>query len=245
MEHVIARYRHQWELEKEISNQLKTLEEKTIQLKESNLGIFRILYTISEYHDTDSTNRSHRIKEYTHVLLKYVSQNYPEYGLEDRQMEKIEYASSLLDIGKLALPENILQKSSKLTMEELDLVKQHTVKGCEIIDKMAYLEDKEFLRYCYEICRYHHERYDGSGYPDRLQGEEIPISAQVVSVVCTYDFLLSSSSYKSSVTPNKAFHMVVDGECGSFSPKLLRCFTLAKKEIEEITDYMNLQKIQK
>ena len=143
-------------------------------------------------------------------------------------------ASAMHDVGKVAIPDNILLKPGKLTADEFEVMKLHTVKGCEIINTISFMNDKEFFQYCYEICRNHHERYDGRGYPDGLKGEEIPIAAQVVSLADVYDALVSERVYKAAYEPEVAFEMIMNGECGIFSPKLLECFRMAKQEFEEL-----------
>ena len=114
-------------------------------------------------------------------------------------------------------------------------MKTHTTRGCEILENFKQ-ENDEFYRYCYDICRYHHERYDGKGYPDKLIGEEIPIWAQVVSITDVYDALVSKRVYKASYAVTEAARMISDGECGIFSPKILDCFRLAKEEFFQATE---------
>ncbi len=234
IENVIKRYSHKNHLEHMIAEQAEQLEMKNRQLEEMDNRIIDVLNTIVEFHDMKSSIHNQKIKDFTKILLKYVRRCYPEYGLTEVQMEKITRASVMRDIGKIAVPDSILLKSGKLTADEFEVMKLHTVKGCEIIDSISFMNDKEFLQYCYEICRYHHERYDGKGYPDRLKGEDIPISAQVVSIADVYEMLISEQIYKSAYSSEKAFHMIMDGECGAFSPKLLECFKQAKDELEEL-----------
>jgi putative two-component system response regulator len=114
-------------------------------------------------------------------------------------------------------------------------MKKHTIYGCDILDKFKQ-EDNEFFRYCYDICRYHHERYDGKGYPDRLKGDKIPIWAQVVSIVDVFDALVSKRVYKDAYPVEEAERMIVRGECGVFSPEIIDCFQLAKPELRKATE---------
>lgn len=116
-------------------------------------------------------------------------------------------------------------------------MKSHTTRGCEILSNIKDAWDEEYGRVSYEICRYHHERYDGKGYPDGLKGENIPISAQIVSIADVYDALVNERVYKSAYSKEKAFQMIVTGECGVFSPKLLDCFWNARKEFEALAAY--------
>ena len=114
-------------------------------------------------------------------------------------------------------------------------MKSHAARGAEILDQIQDVWDKEYGQVCYDICRYHHERYDGRGYPDHLKGEEIPISAQIVSVADVYDALVSERVYKKAIPAEQAFHMIISGECGLFSPKLLVCLRAVRPEFERIT----------
>ena len=143
-------------------------------------------------------------------------------------------AAALHDIGKIAIPDNILLKPGKLTREEFEIMKTHTTKGCEILERFKQ-EDSDYYRYCYDICRYHHERYDGKGYPDGLAGDEIPLWAQIVSVVDVYDALVSPRVYKAAFSVDEAFRMIYDGECGTFNPAVLECLKEARPEIVEYT----------
>ena len=141
------------------------------------------------------------------------------------------------DIGKIGISDAILLKPGRLTEEEFGIMKEHTTIGCEILKSFRHNEDNdEFFNYCYDICRYHHERWDGKGYPDRLEGEEIPISAQVVAVADVYDALVSNRVYKNAYANEVAFNMIMDGECGKFSPDILECLELAKEDFFNITE---------
>ncbi len=160
---------------------------------------------------------------------------YPKYEITKEQAALIVNASALHDIGKIAIPDSILLKPGKLTEEEFEEMKKHTVYGCELLEKFKQ-EDNEFYRYCYDICRYHHERHDGNGYPDRLEGDAIPIWAQIVSVVDVYDALVSKRVYKDPFAVEEAARMILEGECGVFSPEMIDCFTLAEQELFAATE---------
>ena len=142
----------------------------------------------------------------------------------------------LHDIGKIGIPDSILLKPGKLTEEEFETMKTHTTIGCDMLKKFKKEEDNEFYRYCYDICRYHHERWDGNGYPDHLAGDEIPIWAQVVSIVDVYDALISERVYKAAFPHTVAYEMIQNGECGQFSPDILECFELANEDFFDMVD---------
>ena len=193
-----------------------------------------MLGTIVEYRNLESGEHVQRVKQYTRILAEAFSRQYPEYGLTDKQIETIVAASALHDLGKIAIPDNILLKPGKLTAEEYAYMKSHTIRGCEILDEMKVEWNPEAKKASYEIIRHHHERYDGKGYPDGLKGEEIPISAQLVSLADVYDALVNERCYKDAFSPEEAFYMIVRGECGIFSPKLMEIFRMVRERFEEL-----------
>ena len=143
-------------------------------------------------------------------------------------------ASAMHDIGKISISDSILLKPGKLTPEEFDEMKLHTVKGCEIIEKFEFINDDDLFKIMYDICRYHHEKYDGKGYHDGLEGEEIPIWAQIVSVADVYEALVSKRVYKDAYAHEEAIKMINNGECGSFSKKMLSCLNNASEELKGV-----------
>ena len=151
-------------------------------------------------------------------------------------MEIITSASSLHDVGKIAIPDGILLKPGRLTAEEFEIMKTHTTKGSELLTNIKGIWDEDYAQVCYEICRHHHEKYDGRGYPDGLKGDEIPVAAQIVSIADVYDALVSSRVYKGAFTVDVAFQMINDGECGVFSPKLLDSFARVREEFESLVE---------
>lgn len=238
---VVALYQYQEELEQKVEKQtevlrkqFRLLQQQAEQLRQSKENVIDILGTVVEYRNLESGEHIQRVKGYTRILAERMMQDYPEYGLTQSQIEVIVAASALHDVGKIAIPDSILLKPGKLTDEEFEYMKSHTTKGCEILNSIENAWDEEYGRVSYEICRYHHERYDGKGYPDGLKGEEIPISAQIVSVADVYDALVNERVYKSAFTKEKAFQMIITGECGVFSPKILDCFWNTRKEFENL-----------
>ena len=160
--------------------------------------------------------------------------NYPELGLTPHMIEVITQASAMHDVGKISVPDSILLKPGRLTSEEFEVMKSHTTRGCEIIEKLKDIQDKEYYEACLDICRHHHERYDGRGYPDGLKGEENSIGAQLTAIADVYDALVSDRVYKSAYPVDKAYDMIKNGECGVFSPKLLACFEFARPDMEKL-----------
>lgn len=232
-------YRNQLEekVEKQtraIKKQYKLLMIQAEKLKESNTNIIDILGTVVEYRNLESREHIKRIKGFTKILAEQMMNDYPEYGLTQEKIDIIVSASALHDIGKIAIPDSILLKPGKLSKDEDEYMKSHTTRGCEVLNNIKDVWDEAYSKVSYEICRYHHERYDGKGYPDRLAGEAIPVPAQLVGLADVYDDLISELMYKSAYSDEEAFHMVVSGECGVFSPKLLECFRRARKKLEAL-----------
>lgn len=217
-----------------ISEQYNLLKHQADQLAKSNVSIIEILGTIVEYRNLESGEHIQRVKSYTRILGEQLMEDYPEYNLTSKQLNVIVSASALHDVGKIAIPDSILLKPGRLTKEEFEYMKEHTTKGCEIINNIRGVWSEEYAKASYEICRHHHERYDGRGYPDGLLGENIPISAQLVAVADVYDTLVNERVYKSAFSADKAFNMIINGECGTFSPKLMDCFTKCRDRFESL-----------
>ncbi len=202
-------------------HQDELIEEQATKLMESNAAIISTLASVVEARSLETGLHIKRIGIYTKVLLEDVVRNHPEYILDERQINIIVNAASLHDIGKIAIPDAVLNKPGCLTPSEYAIMKTHSVKGCEMLANLSGIADREYLQYAYNICRYHHERWDGNGYPDQLKGDAIPIYAQVVGVADCYDALTTDRVYKKAIAPEKAISMILNGECGLFSPKLL------------------------
>lgn len=232
---IIELYEYRIHLENKLEKRTNQLRESQKKLEENNEFLIHALSSVVEFRSLESGEHIKRVKTFTGILLYHLQKLYPEYQLSEEQLKLIINASALHDIGKIAIPDEILLKPGKLTREEFETMKTHTTKGCDILE-MFKQEDNEFYRYCYDICRYHHERYDGKGYPDQLAGEDIPIWAQVVSIVDVFDALVSKRVYKSPYAVEEAERMILAGECGTFSPKIINCFEAAKLELFRLTE---------
>ncbi len=196
-------YMYKDRLELKVEEQTKTLQEQNEllkvqaeRLKENNARILDALGTIVESRNLESGEHIKRVKDFTRILAEELMKDYPEYELTPDKVDVIVSASSMHDIGKIAIPDNILLKPARLTQEEFECMKTHTTRGCDILKSIKGAWDDKYGEACYEICRYHHERYDGRGYPDGLVGEEIPIAAQIVSGAEVYDAHVSETVYK-------------------------------------------------
>lgn len=232
---IMELFEHRIYLENKLEKRTKQLRESREKLERSNEFLINALSSVVEFRSLESGEHIQRVKYFTKLFLKYIMKMYPKYDITKEQAALIVNASALHDIGKIAIPDSILLKPGRLTAEEFEEMKKHTIYGCELLEKFKQ-DDNEFYRYCYDICRYHHERYDGNGYPDKLKGDEIPIWAQIVSVVDVYDALVSKRVYKDPFAVEEAARMIMDGECGVFSPEMLDCFRLAKQELFAVTE---------
>lgn len=213
----------------------RMLQAQAEKLLRRNQEIIDVLGTVVEYRSMESGAHIQRVKGYTRILGEHFMKEYPEYGLTKERINIIASASALHDIGKIAIPDNILLKPGKLTADEYEYMKSHTTRGCEILKDIQGDWDEEYAKTSYEICRSHHERFDGKGYPDGISGDLIPISAQLVSVADVYDALINERCYKNAFSQEEAFYMIVNGECGIFSPKLMEIFRKVRNEFETFT----------
>ena len=215
--------------------------------EKNNRMMTGILSQIVEFRNGESGLHVLHINILTQLLLEKLTRKSENYVLSWSQQHMIATASALHDIGKIGIDEKILNKPGKLTKEEFEAMKQHTIIGARMLDRLEMYHDEEMMKYAYEICRWHHERYDGKGYPDGLKGEEIPISAQVVSLADVYDALVSDRVYKKAYSHEKAMEMILNGECGMFNPLLLECLVeiqdkvrkeLGIKDVNECLEYL-------
>lgn len=213
---------------------LVTLVTEQIYEKEkNNQMMISILSHIMEFRNGESGLHVHHINVLTSMLLERLVQKTDRYHLSWSDQLMITTASALHDIGKMGIDENILNKPGRLTKEEFEEMKKHTLIGASMLKSLELYQDEKLVQIAYQICRWHHERYDGKGYPDGLKGEEIPIAAQVVSIADVYDALTSERVYKSAYTHEKAIEMILNGECGTFSPLMLECLLDIKDAICE------------
>ena len=217
-----------------IRKQNGILVQQAKKLKHLNEILIDSLSNIVEFRNLESKQHIKRIREFTLCLGKSMMKLYPECGLTPEQLDQIGWASSLHDIGNIAIPDNIILKPGKLTDDEFELIESHTTKGAEIILHSVRLNDKTIFDYAYDIARHHHEKYDGKGYPDGLKGDEISIAAQLVSLADVYDALVSKRVYKAAYEPDKAYQMIMGGHSGAFSPQLLKAFEEVRAEFESI-----------
>ena len=214
----IKLYAKQRRLVQMVSDQIRARENNTDML----VGV---LSHIVEFRNGESGAHVRHIRIITELLLHRLLEISSQYPITAEQQDNIPLASALHDIGKIGIDEKILNKPGKLTPEEFEVVKTHSMLGAEMLHQLENFNEQPLLQTAYEITRWHHERWDGRGYPDGLKGDEIPISAQLVALADVYDALTSERCYKKAFSHEKAVQMILNGECGAFNPLLLHCLT--------------------
>ncbi len=220
---------------KRILNQANKLKEQNVKMQTMNFDLVELLVAAIESRDLESGQHIKRIRYFTKALTEAVMELCPEYGITREQADHIYYASSVHDIGKIAIPDAIMLKPGRLTADEFEVMKTHTIRGAELLGMLDDISDNNmYFKYCQDICYSHHERWDGKGYPRGLKGDEIPISAQIVSIADCYDALTSHRPYKAALSHEEAVELIVTGACGEFSPQLLRCFERVLSEFAKI-----------
>ena len=189
-----------------------------------------ILSHIVEFRNGESSQHVVHVRTFTEVVLRQIQRMTDQYALSQADISLISTTSALHDIGKIAIDEKILNKPGRLTPEEFEKMKQHTVMGAKMLESLPTYHDSDLVKTAWAICRWHHERYDGRGYPDGLKGDNIPISAQVVALADVYDALISDRCYKKAIPHKTAIQMILNGECGTFNPLLMECL----KQVEGV-----------
>lgn len=211
---------------------IRMVTDQIYRRENNNKILISILSHIVEFRNGESGSHVIHINKLTDMLLKELVGITDRYDITGDDIELIATASALHDIGKIGIDDAILNKPGRLTDEEFEVMKTHAVIGARMLDDLDAYKGEKLLKTAWQICRWHHERYDGNGYPDGLKGDDIPISAQVVSVADVYDALTSDRVYKRAFSHEKAMQMILDGECGQFNPVLLQCLVNIQDRIK-------------
>lgn len=207
--------------------------EQMIEKESDNKLLIDVLSNIVEFRNGESGLHVLHIRVLTELFLKWLMEKTDKYDISKKNIPLICNASALHDIGKIAISGKILNKPGRLTDEEFKIMQTHTIEGAKLLQGMPMHEKEPLVQLAYQICRWHHERYDGRGYPDGLKGEEIPIAAQVVALADVYDALTSKRVYKDAFSHEKAVQMILNGECGTFNPLLMECLEDLKDSLEK------------
>lgn len=202
---------------------MRMITEQVYRREKSNRLMTGILSHIVEFRNAESGPHVQHIQTVSELLLRQLARKTDRFALTEDDIALISTASALHDIGKISIPDSILNKPGKLTAEEFEVVKTHAAVGASILQNLPMTQDEPLIQVAYQICRWHHERYDGHGYPDGLVGDQIPITAQVVSLADVYDALTGERCYKKAYPHETAVRMIQNGECGVFNPLLIEC----------------------
>lgn len=212
---------------------VQMVAEQVYEKEKVSNTMISILSHIVEFRNNESGLHVVHIRTITELLLRRLCKKTDRYPLTEADISLISTASALHDIGKINIPEQILNKPGRLTKEEFDIIKTHSAVGEHMLRQIPFNQNEPLVKVAREICRWHHERWDGRGYPDGLKGDEIPISAQVVSLADVYDALTSERCYKAAFDHETALNMIVNGECGAFNPLLLECLMDGADQIKQ------------
>ncbi len=227
---VIELYEKRNKFEIEVKKKTRELERRNRQLDEMNMGMIEALATATEFRSEESGEHVRRIRKITELFLEDEDIG-SEYSSEDKN--QIARASMLHDVGKIGVEDKILNKPGRLDEDEFEKMKQHTVLGYKMLANIRQLKNLPFYEYARTIALYHHERWDGRGYPEHLAGDDIPMCAQIVSVADVYDALVSKRVYKPPLSHDEATRMIKDGKCGLFNPRLLACLDRIENRIRD------------
>ena len=228
---VIELFQARRRLSRTVESQQARLLRQAQEIIQLNQGMVEALATAIEFRSEESGDHVRRIHDITHYLL---SETEMGRGLSPHEIEEIALASILHDVGKIAVPDAILNKPGRLTPEEFEVMKTHTTQGAALLDRIPQLRQHGSYRYALDIARHHHERWDGRGYPDGLRGEEISVWAQVVSLADVYDALSCKRVYKAAFPRQRVLEMIRGGECGAFNPRLLDCFFSVEEDLAKL-----------
>lgn len=218
-------------LNKKVLFQENRLLHQAHQLVKMSFGMVEALSATIEFRSDESGEHVQRIHHITEYILQHTAMG---EGLSAEQITLISMASIMHDVGKICIPDAILKKPGRLTPEEFEIMKTHTLKGAELLSRIPQMRENPTYAYAYDIALHHHERWDGQGYPEKLAGDQISIWAQVVSLADVYDALVSKRCYKNALGYEEAIAMIRAGQCGAFNPRLLACFLSVEPEIRSL-----------
>lgn len=229
---VLEVFRHRYHLEGLVAQKTMELVTQYEHLKLHHEHLIEVLHDVIEYRNAESVLHIRYVQEYTRILATHYAKLYPRAKMTADKIDKIVRAAQLHDVGKIAMPDDVLTRPGRLSKSELSMLKEHTIKGASLIRVMTEFEDEEYSRICYNVCMYHHEKYDGSGYPGLIRRDRIPIEAQLVGLADMYDAMVHSNYI--TYTPNQVYEMLIQGKCGELSPKIRQCFESARAELEHL-----------
>ncbi|MDO5155170.1 MAG: HD domain-containing protein [Eubacteriales bacterium] len=233
LHNIIEWYAYKNDLEGVIQQQTYKLNEQNARLMKHNQNMMAVLIDIISFRDMESEPHISYVEGYVRILANKYAELYPKSRMTKKKIEYIVQAARMHDLGKIAMPDRLIRQQGNLLPEEIEYLKEHTLKGSEIVEAMLEFQNDTFRKICYNVCRYHHERYDGTGYPEHLKKDKIPIEAQLVSAADIFDALVNVTTNKDMIPPNKAIVMMLDGGCGELSPRMKECLVASCEELKK------------
>lgn len=211
-------------------------------LRKHHKHLVNILYEIIRCNNVESLVHIRYVQGYTRILAEAYAKIFPRARMTSKKMDMIVDAAGLHDIGKIAIPDAVLTRTGKLSYAEMEMMKEHTVRGCQIVKVLTEYEPEEYRRICCNVCLYHHEKYDGTGYPNKVKKDRIPLEAQLVGLADMYDTLIHSAVNRQVCSKEQAYYMLVNGQCGMLSPRMKECLEAGRDALEAYTvdDLCNL-----
>lgn len=213
--------------------QAERLEEQYNQLKEHQALLIQLLDEILEFRKPESDYHIECIEKYTRILATHYAKLYPRARMTEDKINMIARASRLHDIGKIIMPNSLLQKHGDLSKEDMHYLSGHTITGAKLMQLISDVDNEAYKRISRNVCLYHHEKYDGSGYPYGVRGDKIPVEAQLVALADIYDALRHVGKEQERFSAQQAYDMLLEGKCGVLSPRMLACLQDAKEELED------------
>lgn len=204
---------------------------RTILRKHSE-HLVNVLYDIIRCNNVESLVHIQYVQGYTRILAQSYAKIFPRARMTSKKIDMIVDAAGLHDIGKIAIPDAVLSRVGKLSDAEMELMKEHTVKGYQLVKVLTEFEPEEYRRICCNVCLYHHEKYDGTGYPNKVKKDRIPLEAQLVGLADMYDALVHSTVNHQVCSKEQAYYMLVNGQCGGLSPRIRECLEVGRDALE-------------
>lgn len=229
-------FKHKYRLQWLVDTQTEELKQSITVLNNMRMEVLETLGTLVEFRSFESGEHIYRVRFITDLLMHEFQRSHLDCGITEEMIHEVCMASILHDIGKISVSDTILNKPGKLTYDEFEQMKKHTEYGCQILRHFKGLYTDETYHFYHDIVRYHHEKWDGKGYPDGLKGNQIPIWAQIVSVADIYDALTNERIYKPPYNHDTAVYMIFNGECGMINPEVLECFRRIETEIQQVSE---------
>lgn len=229
---VIELYEHKNSLETLVKEQTKQLNDQLEMMKSYHENLTKLLQDIISYRNIESRNHVLYVQGYTWIIANEYAKQFPRARMTPKKINMIVQAAQLHDVGKITLPDSLLSKAGRLSPSELKLLEEHTIKGSELIRAMINMQEDEYSRICINVCRYHHEKYDGSGYPEGRKKNKIPLEAQIVALADIYDVLVNGENGKRVISKQEAYYHLMQGDYGELAPRMKQCLEAAKDELE-------------